>query len=79
MMQTPKDVALKSFPGIHILKEKEFVENPYSGEVVELEPEAVAVYDLAKGSEIVGNYNVLRDCIDWFIDYYPREYMILLD
>ena len=37
----------------------ETITNPYSGESVELSPEAVAVYDTIKGAEMLGNYDRL--------------------
>ena len=36
------------------------VANPFSGEKVTLQPEAVAVYDTIKGAEIVGDYDLVR-------------------
>ena len=53
--------------------------NPFSGEKVTLQPEAVAVYDTIKGAEIVGDYDLVRKGIDWFIEHYPKEYGVLLD
>ena len=55
------------------------VANPSSGEKVTLQPEAVAVYDTIKGAEIVGDYDLVRKGIDWFIEHYPKEYGVLLD
>ena len=46
---------------------------------LELEPEAVAMYDLTMGAERFGMYKTMRTCLDWFIDNYPKEYMVLLD
>lgn len=59
--------------------ERETVTNPFSGESVELDPVAVAVYDCIKGAEALGDYDVVRKGIDWFIDNYPEAYMTLLD
>ena len=59
--------------------ENEVVTNPFSGESVELSPEAVAVYDLIKGCELFGDYAGVRKGLDWFRRYYPAEYMVLLD
>ncbi len=55
------------------------VKNPYSGESCILEPDAVAVYDCIKGAEMVGNYDIVRKGLDWFIKHFTKEYMILLD
>lgn len=56
-----------------------FVENPFSGEGCMLVPEAVAVYDVITGANMTGDYNLVRKGLDWFIEHFPEEYMILLD
>ncbi len=76
---TPREEALRLFPDLEIFDEKEFVPNRFTGEIVELEPEAVAMYDLTMGAERFGMYKTMRICLDWFIDNYPKEYMVLLD
>ena len=53
--------------------------NPFSGESIELTPEAVAVYDIIRGCELFGDYEGVRKGLDWFRQYYPKEYMVLLD
>ena len=55
------------------------VTNPFSGESCMLTPEAVAVYDSIRGAEMIGNWTIVRQGIDWFIENFPAEYMILLD
>ena len=60
-------------------KEPVEVANPYSGEKVMLEPIAVAVYDCIKGAEMMENAELMQKGIDWFREYYPKEYMVLLD
>jgi hypothetical protein len=62
-----------------ILDKPEMVKNPYSGESVMLCPEAVALYDLIKGAEMLGHYDSLELALGIFIQKYPKEYMILLD
>ena len=62
-----------------VLDKPEEIQNPFSGEKVMLEPDAVAVYDTIKGAELVGNSDHIRKGIAWFQKYYPKEYMILLD
>jgi len=59
--------------------ESETITNPYSGESIELSPEAVAVYDTIKGAEMLGNYDTMNKGLKWFQQYYPNEYMTLLD
>ena len=76
---TPREQAVKLFPDLEIFDKKEFVANRFTGEIIELEPEAVAMYDLTMGAEQVGMYKIMRTCLDWFIDNYPKEYMVLLD
>jgi hypothetical protein len=60
-------------------KEPVRVSNPFSGESCMLTPEAVAVYDTIKGCEMVGDYKTVRKGLDWFAEYFPSEYMTLLD
>jgi len=55
------------------------VANPFSGEKVMLEPIAVAVYDCIKGAEMMQDYKLVEEGIEWFQKHYPREYMVLLD
>ena len=59
--------------------ESEIVSNRASGESVELTAQAVAVYDSIIGAEMFSNYNKMRKGLDWFIKYYSKEYMVLLD
>ena len=47
--------------------EKEVVQNPYSGESCELEPDAVAVYDTIKGAELMEEFKIVRKGLDWFL------------
>jgi bacillopeptidase F (M6 metalloprotease family) len=56
-----------------------FVENPYSGQGCMLTPEAVAVYDVIKGAEMMGQYEIVRQGLGWFREHFPAEYMTLLD
>ena len=76
---TPREQAVELFPDLVIFDEKEMIENRFTGEVIELEPEAVAVYDLTIGAEMMGMYRIVRKGLDWFREYYPKEYMVLLD
>ena len=59
--------------------ENEMVTNPFSGESVELIPEAVAVYDTIMGAQMFNDYKTVRKGLDWFRQHFPQEYMILLD
>lgn len=68
------------FPDIQIFDtEPVEVANPYTGQTVTLTPEEVAVYDLVKGAELTGQWEMLRKGIDWFIENNGEAYMVLLD
>ena len=60
-------------------KDPVFVTNPFSGQGIMLTPEEVAVYDVLKGAEMLGEYNIVRKGIDWFMDNNAEAYMVLLD
>lgn len=62
-----------------VLDNPERVFNSFSGESVELEPVAVAIYDYIKGCELFGKWSEVRKGLDIFRKYWPSEYMILLD
>lgn len=55
------------------------VTNPFSGESCMLTPEAVAVYDVVMGANLIEDYATVRKGVAWFRKHYAREYMILLD
>ena len=59
--------------------ESEIVSNPFTGQSCELTPDAVATYDVLKGAEQLGMHKIVRQGLDWFIENYTKEYMILLD
>ena len=67
------------FEDLLIGSEPEIIVNPYSGHSATLTPEAVAVYDMIKGAEMLGKYEMVRHGLDWFREYFPEEYFILLD
>ena len=70
----------KLFPGIQVYdKQPVEVRNPFSGDVIKLTPEEVAVYDYLKGCEMMGDYKMLRRAIDWFVENNIQAYMTLLD
>ena len=70
-----------------VLEDKEEIQNPFSGEKVWLEPDAVAVYDCIKGAEHLADPNngddprweTVRKGLEWFRKHFPKEYMVLLD
>jgi len=55
------------------------VTNRMSGESCMLEPDAVAVYDMIQGCELVGDVENMHKGLDWFLEHFPAEYMVLLD
>ena len=57
----------------------ETIENPYTGEKAMLSPNEVAMYDLIKGAEAGGMYNIVRKGLNWFRSANPKAYMTLLD
>ena len=69
----------KEFSDAYVGENSETIANPFTGESCELTPEAVAVYDLIKGAEMLGLYKTVRIGLDWFRENYAAEYMILLD
>ena len=71
-----------------VLDHPEVIKNPFSGESIELQPDAVAVYDSIKGAEFLAQgiddgghplWVKVREGLDWFRKHYPKEYMVLLD
>ena len=69
----------KAFPGITLYQEGATVQNPFSGAEATLDRYAVSLYDLIKGAEMLGEYGTVRKGLDMFRQYYPSEYMTLLD
>ena len=64
----------------------EEVTNPFSGESITIPADAVAVYDVTMGmnwmAEQSGNpkhWDIVRKGLDWFRQYEPKAYMVLLD
>lgn len=57
----------------------EVVTNSFSGQSIELEPDAVALYDFIKGAEMLEDYGNMQDAIQYFASRWPKAYMVLLD
>ena len=55
------------------------VRNRFNGDETELPEFAVAVYDVIMGSEMLKQWEDHRKGLDWFIKYFPKQYMVLLD
>ena len=67
------------FPCVIFDDEPQEVENRFGYGSCILEPDAVAVYDMIMGAEIMGNYELMDLGKDWFLKHFPDQYMILLD
>jgi hypothetical protein len=72
--------------------EMETVSNPFSGQSISMPKFAVAVYDVIMGSNLIAEqydtkhgigtsptWNDVRKGLDWFRQYFAKEYMVLLD
>ena len=70
----------------------ETISNPMSGESIAMPRFAVAVYDVTMGSQQIASaydithgdgasplWNDVRKGLDWFRQYFAKEYMTLLD
>jgi len=55
------------------------VRNRFNGDETELPEFAVAVYDVIMGSEMLQDWKTHRKGLDFFIKYFPKQYMVLLD
>ena len=59
--------------------EGDLIANPFTGEQAILTPNELAMYDLIKGAEAFGKYDIMAKGLDWFRGANARAYMILLD
>ena len=72
--------------------EMEEVKNPFSGQSIAMPKFAVAVYDVTMGSNHMAEaydrqhgmgsapqWVTVRKGLDWFRQYFAKEYMVLLD
>ncbi len=59
--------------------ENETVKNPYTGDSAILCPEAVALYDLIKGAEMVSDFETVETGLAIFRTNWASEYIKLLD
>ena len=55
------------------------ISNRFNGDKTILPTFAVAVYDVIMGSEMLKQWEDHRKGLDWFIKYFPKQYMVLLD
>ena len=73
------DEERKEVRDLVVFEKPETVANPFSGELVELCPEAVAVYDWIKGAEMLCDYRSVETGLGIFMRNWPEAYMVLLD
>ena len=72
--------------------EMETITNPFSGQSIDMPKFAVAVYDVTMGSNLIAErydqkygmgsspaWKDVRKGLDWFRQYFAKEYMVLLD
>jgi|TARA_Y100000816_G_C26039424_1_gene544322 hypothetical protein len=70
--------------------EPETVQNIFGGDSVTIPADAVAVYDVIMGSNLMAektsdpkmrdkHYKTVRKGLDWFMRHEPKAYMVLLD
>ena len=70
----------------------ETVTNPFSGQSIAMPRFAVAIYDVIMGSNLIAeqydskhgmgsspDWKLVRKGLDWFSQYFAKEYMVLLD
>ena len=69
----------ESFRGLSVGSKPEVVQNRFSGESVELDPVAVAMYDAIMGAERLELYDMMQEGLTWFRKYHPKAFMTLLD
>lgn len=55
------------------------IKNRFGGEETELPEFAAAVYDVIIGSEMLQDYKTVGTGLRWFMKYFPKQYMVLLD
>tara|TARA_R110002126_G_scaffold749_1_gene4713 strand:- start:106 stop:330 length:225 start_codon:yes stop_codon:yes gene_type:complete len=69
----------ESFRGLSVGSKPEVIQNRFSGESVELDPIAVAMYDAIMGAERLELYDMMQEGLAWFRKYHPKAFMTLLD
>jgi len=55
------------------------ISNRFSGEKATVPGYAAAVYDVIMGAEAFQKWDEHRKGLDWFMKYFPKQYMVLLD
>lgn len=70
----------------HVGTQPETVKNIFGGESITIPADAVAVYDVLMGYQMLAeksgleeHWQIVRDGLDWFRQHEPKAYMVLLD
>ena len=64
----------------HVYPEKEVkIANRFTGQECTMPGYAAAVYDTIIGAEQFGQWEVVRAGLDWFKQYFAKQYMVVLD
>ena len=55
------------------------IKNRFSCQATTMPAFAVAVYDVIIGAEMMGQWDLVRQGLDWFKRYFAEQYMVVLD
>ena len=55
------------------------VQNRFGGDSIELNALELSIYDTIIGCEQFGDFDNVRLGLDWFAEFNPKAYMVLLD
>ena len=55
------------------------IANRFTGQETTMPGYAAAVYDTIIGAEMTENWDVVRAGLDWFKQYFAKQYMVVLD
>ena len=55
------------------------IANRFSGQSTTMPEFAAAVYDVIIGSEMLQDYETVRQGLDWFKQHFAAQYMVVLD
>jgi len=64
---------------IQIYTEGAVVENRFGGDRIKLNALELSIYDTIIGCEAFKDYKNVRLGLDWFREFSPKAYMVLLD
>jgi len=55
------------------------IKNRFSGQATTMPAFAAAVYDVIIGAEMMEQWDLVRKGLDWFKQYFAKQYMVVLD